>query len=307
MKRSTILSLALAALAMLVPGLVHADEAGEAAIRKTLHEYAEAYNKHDAAAAGTFWAENATHIDRVTGDRTEGRAAIQADLAAYFESNPDTKLSAEIDSIRNITDQVAVVEGRSFINVEGADPEISNFSVIVAKSGDKWQLNTAEELPASPVSPSNLKDLESLVGKWVDSSPEERIETEFRWSNSGNFLLRSFTCHRPEGSESLGTQIIGWDPREQQIRSWSFHSDGSFSEATWSRSGSAWTTNTTSTLADGRTATGTYVMTPVDEKTMTIQLIAHTIDGAPQPTNDPVTLVRESTEAEPQTPEPASK
>ena len=61
------------------------------------------------------------------------------------------------------------------------------------------------------------------------------------------------------------------------------------------------------TLADGRTATGTYVMTPVDEKTMTIQLIAHTIDGAPQPTNDPVTLVRESVEAETQTPEPTSK
>lgn len=304
MKRSKILSLAIAVLAMLAPAFSLADEA---AIRKTLHEYAEAYNKHDAAAAGAFWAENATHIDRVTGDRTEGRAAIQADLAAYFESHPEAKLSAEIDSIRSITDQVSVVEGRSFVNAEGADPEISNFSVIVSKSGDKWQLNTAEELPASPVSPSNLKELEWLVGKWVDNSPEERIETEFRWSSSGNFLVRSFTRHGAEGSESLGTQIIGWDPRGQQIRSWTFHSDGAFCEATWSQSGNAWMTSTNSTLADGRTATGTYVTTPVDEKTMTIQLIAHTIDGVPQPTNDPVTLVRGPADAEPQTPEPTSK
>ena len=304
MKRSTIYSVAIAALAMLMPVWGQADEA---AIQQSLREYAEAYNKHDAAAAGAFWAENATHIDRVTGERTEGRAAIQADLAAYFESNPDAKLSAEIDSIRNITDQVAVVEGRSFVNVEGAEPEISNFSVIVSKSGDKWQLNTAEELPASPVSPSNLKELEWLVGKWVDNTPDERIETDFRWSNSGNFLLRSFTRHSKEGSESLGTQIIGWDPRGQQIRSWTFHSDGAFGEATWSQNGDAWMTNTTNTLADGRTATGTYIMTPVDEKTMTVQLIAHTIDGTPQPTNEPVTLVRESAEAEPQTPEPTSK
>lgn len=304
MKRSTILSLASVALAMLASAFTQADEA---AIRKSLHEYAQAYNKHDAAAAGAFWAENATHIDRVTGERTEGRAAIQADLAAYFESNPEAKLSAEIDSIRSITDQVAVVEGRSFVNVEGAEPEISNFSVIVSKSGDKWQLNSAEELPAAPVSPSNLKQLEWLVGKWVDNTPEGRIETEFRWSHSGNFLLRSFTRHSQEGAESLGTQIIGWDPRSQEIRSWTFHSDGAFGEATWSRNGDAWMTNTTSTLADGRIATGTYVMDPVDEKTMTVQLIAHTIDGEPQPASEPVTLVRESAEAEPQTPEPTSK
>ena len=32
-----------------------------------------------------------------------------------------------------------------------------------------------------------------------------------------------------------GTQLIGWDPRIRQIRSWVFDSDGGFSEALWSQ------------------------------------------------------------------------
>jgi hypothetical protein len=35
-------------------------------------------------------------------------------------------------------------------------------------------------------------------------------------------------------------QRIGWDPLVKRIRSWSFSSDGSRSEATWSRDGSSW-------------------------------------------------------------------
>jgi hypothetical protein len=89
-----------------------------------------------------------------------------------------------------------------------------------------------------------------------------------------------------------GTQIIGWDPDAKQIRSWAFNSDGSFGEGSWSQNGAEWILRKTETLADGRLASGTQVITQVDGDTITVQTIAKEVDGAPEPTTDPVTMKR---------------
>jgi hypothetical protein len=47
------------------------------------------------------------------------------------------------------------------------------------------------------------------------------------------------------------TQRIGWDPLSRQIVSWSFGSDGSHGEATWSRDDGTWVARTMSVLPDG--------------------------------------------------------
>ena len=49
-----------------------------------IDDYADAYNKHDLDTVAGYWTENAVHIDHETGQRTEGREAIRADIAALL-------------------------------------------------------------------------------------------------------------------------------------------------------------------------------------------------------------------------------
>jgi hypothetical protein len=136
-----------------------------------------------------------------------------------------------------------------------------------------------------------LQELEWLIGTWQDQSEDARVVTTVRWSPNRAFLIRSFTAQFAD-EEQQGTQIIGWDPSSRQIRTWIFHSDGSFGQGTISRHDDAWMLKMSQTLSDGRTAAGTQVITRVDDDTITVQVIGESVDGELLPTSDPVTVVR---------------
>ncbi len=274
-----------------VPLMASADEA---AVRQTLSDYVSVFNARTADKVGAFWTENGTHTDRETGERTEGRDAIQADMARILSELGDAKLSAIIGSVRFITPDVARVEGETtLVTADGASSD-SGFSAIVVNQEGKWLLDSIEEmaLPAPETSADALRDLEWLVGKWVDESDDVRVTTTFRWTASQAFLLRSFDVESKDGIPMTGTQVIGWDPQQQQIRGWSFNSDGSFGESTWSRNGNSWMCQSVQTLATGGTASGTYVIERSDENSLTIQLIGHEVDGEPQPAGEPIHVMR---------------
>ncbi|MCA9177779.1 MAG: SgcJ/EcaC family oxidoreductase [Planctomycetales bacterium] len=269
--------------------------ADEASLRSVVDAYVAAFNKQDPAAIGALWTEGGVHRDLDTGERTEGREAIQKDLVTVFRERPTAKLSAQIQRARMITDDVGRVEGETTVVVGAEEPSISSFTALIVRRGDKWLVDSIEEVaaPTPAGSYEALKQLEWLVGKWVDQSDSGRVETVFRWTPNQAFLLRSFTVTGAEGeTQQRGTQVIGWDPRARNIRSWSFNSDGSFGDAVWSANGEQWLIKSAQVLPDGRAAAGTYVLTRVDKDAMTLQLIGHELDGEPQPAGEPVKVVR---------------
>ena len=79
-----------------------------------------------------------------------------------------------------------------------------------------------------------LQELDWQLGDWTDQSEGVRVDMKVRWSPSETFLLRQFTIVRDGEEERTGTQIIGWDPRAQHIRSWMFDADGGFGDGVWS-------------------------------------------------------------------------
>lgn len=269
----------------------HADEA---AVRRTLGQYVEVFNQKAAEKVGAFWTEHGTHTDRESGERTEGRAAIQADMTRVFEEQGDCRLSATISRIKFITSDVADVEGETTVVLSDAEPIVSAFRAIVVHQGDKWLIDAVEEfpLPQPTSSAAGLKELEWLIGEWVDDSDDVRVSTTFRWTANQTFLLRSFEVETKDGLAMTGTQVIGWDPRGRQIRSWSFNSDGSFGESTWTRGGNSWFSKTSQTLATGDVASGTFVVERMNHDSFTIRLIGHEVNGEAQATGEPVTLVR---------------
>jgi uncharacterized protein (TIGR02246 family) len=271
-----------------------APSADEEAVRQVVGAYVEAFNNHDAEALAALWEEDAVYVDRNTGERVEGRAALQADFAVLFEGQPDARLSGEVDTVDFVTGDVASVEGRAAVFVAESSPNETAFTATLVRHGDNWLLHSVREVnvPVPPSPQAALQELAWMLGDWIDESDDLRVDTSVTWSPNGAFLLRSFVVQDAEGPLRQGTQVIGWDPRSHEIRSWTFNSDGSFGDGVWTESADHWLVQSTQTLADGSAASGTYVVTPVDEDSMTVQLIGHEIEGEPQPATEAVTIVR---------------
>ncbi len=62
--------------------------ADEAAVKKMIGDYANAFNAKQLDTVMSFWTENGVHIDRENGERTEGRDAIRADIANCVSTTP---------------------------------------------------------------------------------------------------------------------------------------------------------------------------------------------------------------------------
>jgi len=266
---------------------------GHEAIHQRLESYVAAFNKQDAVAVAAFWSPDCVSTAEDSGQRIEGREALQQHFAAFFKEAPGARLAGQITAIQLVRPDVAVIEGRTTLAVGDAEPVVSVFAATLVKDGKEWLISNSREhdLPP-PTSPHEaLQDLEWLIGTWQDQSEDARVVTTVRWSPNRTFLIRSFTAQFAD-EERQGTQIIGWDPLNRQIRTWIFHSDGSFGQGTVSKHDQAWMLKMSQTLSDGRTAAGTQVITRVDDDTITVQVIGESIDGELRPSADPVTVVR---------------
>lgn len=152
---------------------------------------------------------------------------------------------------------------------------------------EEVQVEEAAEAPATP-----LRQLEWLVGDWIDKGEDATIKTKCRWTRRRHFLTRTFSIE-VEGEVVLeGTQVIAWDPIYQQIRSWMFDSEGGFNEGTWTQDGDHWNVKAVQTLATGERASAINVLTYVDENTIRWKSINREIEGEIQPNIPEVTIVR---------------
>jgi len=89
------------------------------------------------------------------------------------------------------------------------------------------------------------------------------MEIDCYWHPSGAYLMRDFRITVKGLLASSGTERIGWDPLQQQVRSWLFDSQGGFLEGTWVRKGNQWTVAAHGYSADGKPTHATYVVNPL--------------------------------------------
>jgi ketosteroid isomerase-like protein len=271
-------------------GTVVADEED---VRAAIKSYVIAFNNRDLATIEKLWSETAVYVDQQTGERTEGRSKIVQDIKTFFESTSVFNLAGTIEHIRIIKEDVASVDGQVSLAM-GSDSTVNEFSAILLKKNGQWTIDTMEErsiaLPASAA--DALQELEWLVGEWQDASGDSPVRTLVKSAVGGAFLVRSFEATSADGRPLQSTQIIGWDPRALQFRSWTFDADGSFGDGVWSKSDNQWLIKSTQTLADGSAASGTYVLTMQNADSFTVQLIGREIEGEPQPASAIVTVQR---------------
>jgi uncharacterized protein (TIGR02246 family) len=267
----------------------------EAAVRAAVAAYVAAYNRGDAKAVAAFWSDNGLWISP-DGQRVQGRAAIEKELAAMFTEGKGLHIEVLDSSIRFLTADVAVEEGKVRVTKPGEAPTESTYIALQVKQAGQWKLDSVREteVPAAQEPASPLAELDWLVGDWIDQSPDATIATSVAWMKNKTFLHYTFTVSAPGADDLEGTQIIGWDPEAGQIRSWMFDSDGGFGEGTWSKKGNHWIVKLHHVLADGRKASSTNVYTPVDHNTFTWKSIGREVAGEFLPNIAEVKVVRKA-------------
>ncbi|AGA25195.1 YybH family protein [Singulisphaera acidiphila] len=238
-----------------------AQSADEQAIRTSAEAFTRAYNAGDAHALAEQFSKNADVIDG-DGVRIRGREAIEQALAATFKEEPGDKIALAIDSLRFISPDVALEEGRNTVTPAGGAPVSRRHLVIHIKQDGRWYMDSVREAKDLVVRPHDrLKELEWMLGEWTDEGSDSIVRTKCHWSKDENFLLRDITVQVQGATATSITQRIGWDPLTERFKSWEFDSEGGHSEGLWARAGEKnWVVKHAGVLPDGRTSSATRVI-----------------------------------------------
>jgi uncharacterized protein (TIGR02246 family) len=261
------------------------DPSDKEAIAKNAEAFVEAFAKGDAAAVAAFWTEDAD-VTGATGVRLKGRAEIEKALKTVFAENKGLQLRIESDSLRFLTPDVAIEDGTSYsIPFNGAPPTRIRYTIVHVKKDGKWYLNSMRNAPYVP--PSNyehLRVLEWIVGNWsAESETGEAEHLSLSWTDNQNFIVGTFKTSVKGVSVGEATHWVGWDPRTKRIRSWIFDAAGGFGEGEWIKEGDKWVLKTTSVHPDGKPASMTVHLGPVDANTISLQATKRNVNGETLP------------------------
>ena len=275
--------------------------ADEAAIRLTAESFAKAYAEGDASSAAAHFTADAEYVDE-SGNVFQGRDAIEESLTEFFAEHSECRLEMNIDSIRFIGPGVAVEDGNTTMTCpERPAPVECQYTTVHVKSDGKWlAASVRDRVPANlREHRTQLRQLDWLVGDWVDEGDDSVVNFSCESVDNGNFLLRTFTI-LVGGKEAMsGTQRIGWDPLTGKFRAWIFDSEGAYGEGLWHRDGENWVLKCTGVTADGETASSSSIYTFVNDHTMTWQSVDYEIAGVQQPDSEVFTIVRQAPVPEP--------
>jgi uncharacterized protein (TIGR02246 family) len=268
------------------------------AIRKAIDSYVAAFNDRDAKKLAAHFTERG-EMFTPDGGRIQGRAEIEKDFSVNFENAKQGKLEVLAVEVDVLSPTVAVETGTARVIASDAEPSDTRYKAVHVKTTEGWKLDSVREQEAPAAAPShfeNLQDLQWMIGRWSDTSDVANIESSCRWTTNRNFIVQSFKVYVDDRVDFEGTQVIGWDPALQTIRSWMFDSDGGFGAGRWSNDGARWTVQTLNVLPDGRRGSSTNIYEVIDGDTVRYRSIGRQVEGELLPSVGPVTLVRAAQE-----------
>jgi uncharacterized protein (TIGR02246 family) len=246
-------------------------------------KYQDAYDRGDAKALASFYAEDIDYIDQ-DGAETKGRGEMEKLFTEYFQASPGAKIAITIEELKQLTADVQVDRGVATVTSTSGLANSTRYVAVVAKRNDGWKICQLTETAApAPTAYSQLEALRWLIGNWENKDADQTVETKVEWAGDKNFLVRTFKLRGAEEAETDGWEIVGWDPDRQQIRSWIFDSNGGFGESSWSYDGGHWLIRGSNVLPDGSRSTAENVLTKVDDTKFTWESQNRTLDGESQP------------------------
>jgi uncharacterized protein (TIGR02246 family) len=260
----------------------------EDALRQTLDAYTAAYNKGDLEAIMAFWADGAESVDE-SGAVTRGKDAITALFRKALAEHKGRTIRVQARPPRLLRPDFATQDGTAAWKAPDGYSDQSPFTAVWTKASGKWQILSVRDLPGAPLeedanaSTVQLRQLDWLIGNWLYQDKDTVVTLSCRPTQKQSFLLFEQAV-RVKGEEVLSlTQVLGWDPLQQQFRSWVFDSAGGFGDGLWERRGNEWLVAVDGVRSDGRQASGTNSWRFVDDNTFEWAATDREIDGEPAP------------------------
>ena len=244
-----------------------------------------AYAKGDAKAVAGFFTEDA-HYTSDDGRAFEGRSAIEGNVRAAFAKNTGAKLAIVSDSVRLLAPDVLLERGSTTVTSKDGETNGALYTAVYVKKDGKWKISQLVETPQPVLTAHDeLSELGWLVGDWEDADKGDNlnVRSKYVWARGGNFLSRNVTVKRGAETTLEGWQIIGWDPLEGCIRSWTFDDEGGFSEGRWTREGDRWLQRETGVTPDGNRTAADITFSKLSNDRFTWESNNRTLDGLPQP------------------------
>lgn len=245
-----------------------ATAAAEKAVRDTIAAYVTVYNKKDAAKLAEFFTNDGTLIDS-ENDAIRGREAIQDEFAEGFDERSTYTLDAKVDSVRMITSDVAQAEGTARLQSPKEATIANQFVALLTRQNNAWKIAEIRDYPAPAdvVAPyERLKELEWMVGDWVDESDDVQVTSTVRWGQGKAYLVRDYTVKIGREPATSGLMIVAWDPQTEQIKSWVFNADGGHGEGTWTRAAdNQWVVKAHGSTGDGKPNSATQLISLVNK------------------------------------------
>jgi uncharacterized protein (TIGR02246 family) len=253
------------------------------AIHQTAMAYSAAFEKGDVDKLLSYWAPDAEYIDE-SGKMTQGHDAIASVIKKNQENLKGYRLKIRGTGLRFVTDDVALADGKATLISPQGKEDVTPFAAVWVKKDGKWLVRSLRDLgddDTKPTTPADhLKPLEPLLGDWVCADKGKDVVVHCRRVLNASFILVDFTIKSGK-EESSTTQRFGWDPVNQQIRSWYFDSTGGFGEATCSVAGDGLVSESSGVLPDGRVGTAVDRLTFPDDKSFVFQARNRAVDGRP--------------------------
>jgi uncharacterized protein (TIGR02246 family) len=247
--------------------------------------YEAAYAKADIKALADFYAEDVSYTAE-DGTILDGRAAVEASLSAAAAMNKGSKLTIQLDSVKVLTPEVVVEKGSTTVVSKDGDEATALFTAVHVKKNGKWKISQLVETPAPVVTAGErLSELGWLIGDWTEADKDSglTIKSHYQWARGGNFISRNVTVKRGDDSVLEGWQIIGWNPVDESIRSWTFDDAGGFTDGSWTREGQRWLVREIGYASDGSRTTADNTLTKTSPDRLFWESSNRTLDGEPQP------------------------
>jgi len=251
--------------------------------------YQEAFNAGSADKLAALHTADAEWVDS-EGSIHAGRDAIRGVLAKAFAAQPGRTIDFAVEKTRAVGDDVIIENGSATVTSPDGERSVSACTTVYAKDGDAWRIaqvtETAPDVSPSPA--SQLAALRWLEGTWRGENSKRPVTLKISEAQNGNFLTINYSFGE-NGSEGTSTEVVGYDAAEDRMRSWTFDSEGGFSEAAWQPDGANWLLVSKSVNPDGTRASSQLEIRPsADGKSFTAEGYNRESGGVPMPKLGPI-------------------
>ena len=232
-----------------------------------------------------FFTEDAQYTSE-DGRTLNGRAEIEGSIRAAFQAKQGGKTRNYSRFSARAFARGRFGKGSTAVTAQDGETTGRRLTAIYVKKDGKWKISQLIETPLAEASPHDqLSQLAWLVGDWeeADKSDDLTVRSQYVWARGGNFITRNVTVNRGSETTLEGWQIIGWDPVDNCIRSWTFDDEGGFSEGRWTREGQRWLLREKGVAPDGSRTAADNTFTKISDDRFTWESNNRTLDGNPQP------------------------